>query len=140
MEKVPDNIRPKIGLWKIFPYLANKTAHGVYPYVYLPVKIYDDILSTKPNPWNVALLIHEEEHLRRQIDVGPILWLIKYLVSPKFRFTEELAADKPQIQYLKKMNLEFDIDKRARLLSGWLYLWPVSYKIAREELKKIKLA
>lgn len=140
MEKLPDNIRPKVGLWRIFPYLANKTAHGIYPYVYVPVNIYDDLHSNKPSPWNVALLIHEEEHIKRQVAAGPLSWMIKYLISSEFRFKEELAADKPQIEYLKSLNLEFDINRRALLLSGWLYLWPVSYKTAREELEKIKLA
>lgn len=135
--KLDKNIKPKTEFWKLVPFLANKTAHGICPNVYLPQSIYDDLKSNTPNPYNVALLLHEQEHIKRQKEQGIANWLLKYIFSPKFRFNEELLADIPKIKYLKSKNLEFDLEKRAKQLSSWIYLWPVSYEEARKRLIKI---
>lgn len=135
--KLSNNIKPKNGIWKLIPYLANKTGHGIYPNVYLPIHIYKDLKSENPNPWNIGLLLHEQEHIKRQKSEGPVKWILKYIFIPKFRFEEEIIADIPMINYLKSKKLEFDIDRRAKQLSGWLYLWPVSYQTAREKLTNI---
>lgn len=134
---LPKNIKVKDGLWKLIPFLANKTAHGVYPNVYLPEHIYDNLKSKTPNPYNIALLLHEQEHIKRQKAQGRIKWLLKYIFSSKFRFNEELQADIPKIKYLKSKNLEFDLEKRAKQLSGWVYLWPVSYEEAKNKLNEL---
>lgn len=131
------NIKPKVGLWKLIPFFANKTAHGIYPNVYLPEHIFNDLKSNNPNPYNVALLLHEQEHVKRQKEYGIVFWLLKYIFIPKFRFEEELQADIPKIKYLKSKRLEFDLEKRAKQLSGWIYIWPVSYKDAKEKLDKL---
>lgn len=135
--KLNKNIKPKIGLWKLIPFLANKTAHGVYPNVYLPQRIYEDLKSDNPNLYNLALLFHEQEHVKRQKEQGIINWILKYVFSPKFRFNEEIIADIPKIKYLKSKKLEFDIEKRAKQLSSWIYLWSTSYKEAKEKLDKL---
>mgnify|MGYP001583543503 CR=1 FL=1 len=135
--KLDKNIKAKVGLWKLIPFLANKTAHGIYPNVYLPEHIFNDLKSNNPNPYNVALLLHEQEHVKRQKEQGIVIWLLKYIFIPKFRFEEELKADISKIDFLKSKNLEFDVEKRAKQLSGWIYLWPVSYKEAKEKLNKL---
>lgn len=134
---LPVNIKPKIGFWKLIPFLANKTAHGIYPNVYLPKNVYYDLKSDTPNPFNIALLLHEQEHIKRQKEKGVANWLLKYIFSPKFRFEEEILADISKIKYLKSNKLKFDIDKRAKQLSSWIYLWSVSYKEAKEKLDTI---
>lgn len=134
---LPLNTKPKLGLWKLIPFLANKTAHGIYPNVYLPESIFNDLKSKSPNPYNVALLFHEQEHIKRQKDQGIVSWLLKYILSPKFRFEEEILADIPKIKYLKSKKIEFDLEKRAKQLSSWIYLWPVSYEEAKEKLLEI---
>lgn len=135
--KLNKNIKPKIGLWKLIPFLAEKTAHGIYPNVYLPQGIYDNLKSKTPNPYNVALLLHEQEHIKRQKEKGVIIWLLKYIFIPKFRFEEELKADISKIKYLKGKRLNFDIEKRAKQLSSWIYLWPVSYNEAKVKLTSL---
>lgn len=135
--RLDKNVKTKVGFWKLIPFLANKTAHGIYPNVYLPEHIFNDLKSKTPNPYNVALLLHEQEHIKRQKVQGIVFWLLKYIFIPKFRFKEELQADIPKIKYLKSKRLEFDLEKRAKQLSGWIYLWPVSYKYASEKLDKL---
>ena len=134
--KLPSNVKPKNGIWKIIPFLATKTAHGIYPNVYLPVNIYNNLKSEHPNPLYVGLMIHEEEHIKRQRN-KPILWILKYVFNSKFRFEEEIAADIPRIIYLKSKNIQFNIDHRAKELSGWLYLWPENYTLTKKRLMKI---
>lgn len=99
--KLNNNIKPKIGLWKLISFIANKTAHGIYPNVYLPENIFNDLKSKNPNPYNIALLLHEQEHIKRQKQTGVIIWLLKYIFIPKFRFNEELQADISKVKYLK---------------------------------------
>ncbi len=135
--KLDKNVKAKVGLWKLIPFLANKTAHGIYPNVYLPEHIFNDLKLDNPNPYDVALLLHEQEHIKRQKEQGVIIWLLKYIFISKFRFEEELKADIPKTKYLKLKNLKFDVEKRAKQLSGWIYLWPVSYKEAKEKLNKL---
>lgn len=101
--------------------------------VYLRKDIYEDLLSHKPSPQSVGYLIHEQTHRKR---IGKSMF-ITYWLNPNLRFQEELAADKERFRYLKKHNVKFDFDKRAKDLSGISYLWCTSYKNAVEELKKV---
>lgn len=94
-------------------------------------------MSTKPNPLYIAALIHEQTHIERQKKLGLLKWGLKYVFFPKFRFNEELEAIKAQMVYLKKHKKEFNFEKRARFLSGWLYYWPVSYRVAKKELERV---
>jgi len=136
--KLTTNIKPKIGLWKFLPKIIfTKTAQCIYPFIFLPEDIYKDLISLTPKPESVAVLLHEKVHLERQKRKGIILWIILYIISPKFRLNEELLAFKEQIKYLKKLNLTLDLELRAKRLSSWLYLWCISYKKALLELKKL---
>src|SRR3989339_225300 len=120
--KLTTNIKPKIGLWKFLPkIISSKTAQCIYPFIFLPKDIYDDILSKSPKPQSIAILLHEKAHLKRQKEKGIILWITLYIFSPKFRLNEELLAFKEQIKYLKKLNLTLDLELRAKRLSSWLY-------------------
>lgn len=123
--KLPGNVRVKIG---------NKTALVIYPNIYLPKKVFENLKSAKPDPKNIAILLHEQEHIKRQSREGWFKWGVKYIFSRKFRFSEELVAIKASLRYRK---IGFDVEKEARILSGWLYLWPVSYKTAKRELEKM---
>lgn len=115
----------------------QNTAQAIYPNIYLPKRVYNNLNSNNPDPKNLAVLIHEQTHIKRQKEIGCLKWGIKYLFLPRFRFEEELLAIKAQMSYLKKHKKEFDIEKSAKYLSGWLYLWPVSYKFAKKELEKV---
>lgn len=114
--------------------LFTQTAQGIYPYILVPRHIYDDLKSPAPNPYSLALIVHEQTHLDRQSNYGRIKWMLSYAVSSKFRFGEELEAIKAQMGFLKRHGLSFPIEATAKLLSGWLYLKPVSYETAVKEL------
>lgn len=130
------HIKLKSKLWKFIPWFTDFTANAIYPNIYLPKKVYENLKSKNPKPKYMVALIHEETHLQRERQMGWLKFGIKYLFLSKFRFNEEMIAIKAAIKYQKKNNLSFDIEKTAKYLSGWLYLWPVSYKEARIELEK----
>jgi hypothetical protein len=139
--KMQSNIKVKPPLPKllkrisILDTLFTQTAQGIYPYILVPQHIYNDLNSPSPNPYSLALIVHEQTHLDRQSKYGWIKWMVSYAVSSKFRFGEELEAIKTQMGFLKRNGLSFPIEGTAKLLSSWLYLKPVSYETAVEELK-----
>lgn len=134
--KLPSNVKLKKGLLNIFPF-SKYTAQAIYPNIYFPKRIYENLKSNKPSLQNIAILIHEQTHIERAYKIGFIIWNLKYIFLPKFRFEEELKAEEVSMKYLKKVRFPLDIDKRAKKLSSYLYLWCVSYKEAKRELEKI---
>ncbi|MFA5770369.1 MAG: hypothetical protein WC894_02650 [Patescibacteria group bacterium] len=139
--KVSQNVRPKPSLPLVFrriPFLHtlfHGTAQGIYPYIFIPKEIYKNLMSKNPNLYHVSLIVHEQTHLDRQREHGLILWIVKYLLNSKFRVMEELIANKYQMRYMKDHRLEFPFEKKAKMLSSWIYFWPVTYKEALKELK-----
>lgn len=93
-------------------------------------------MSNNPDPRYISVLKHEQTHIERQKKMGWIIWGLRYTFSPNFRFNEELEAIKTSMKYLKKVKSSFDTEKRAKFLSGWLYLWCVSYEEAKKELDR----
>lgn len=135
---LPKYVKLKSGFWKLFPkIISSGTAQCIYPFIFLPEAIYINLISPTPKPLSVAILLHEKIHLERQKRKGILLWIFLYIISPKFRFNEELLAFKEQIIYLKKHDITLDLETRAQRLSSWLYLWCISYKKALLELKKL---
>lgn len=133
--KLSENVKAKSWYWNLIPWISNNTAQAIYPNIYLPVKVYKNLSSEKQDAKHLALLAHEQEHIKRQKILGLARWMIRYFLSSKFRFEEELIADIPRMKVLKHSGLEFDLDSRARRLSGWLYFWPVSYSVAKSRLR-----
>ena len=115
--KLRENIKVKIG---------DRIALAIYPNIYLPRKVFENLKKEKPNPKYLDILRHEEMHIKEQKKMGTLKWLIKYIFSPKFRFNEEIIAIKAQ----KK----FDLEKSAKVLSGRTYLWMASYEEVKEKL------
>lgn len=135
--KLPRNVKIKPRFWEFLPWLSNYTAQAIYPNIYFSKGAYKKLSATKPDPIYVAALIHEQTHIKRQKKEGWFRWGLKYVFSGRFRFNEELEAIKPAMKHLKEKKVRFDIDKKARILSGWLYFWPVSYKTAKKELEEV---
>lgn len=129
------NIKPKKGIWNVNPLLSKHTAHAIYPKVYLPQKIYLNLKSKKPSKPYVALLLHEQMHIRRQKEIGWFLWYLKYLLFHKFRYEEEIKATIEEMKYLKRNKRYFDTSRRARHFSSYLYLWCCSYNEAKRNLE-----
>ncbi len=47
--------------------------------------------------------IHEEVHVRQQLDMGPAKWWDKYLQEKDFRLAQELEAYRAQLDYIEKV-------------------------------------
>lgn len=60
-----------------------------------------------------ALIAHEEVHLHRQRDAGPIEWWDQYLTDSEFRYNEELLAHVAEFKAQRAGN---DRNFGARLL------------------------
>jgi hypothetical protein len=105
--------------------------------VYLRCDIYEDLLSKSPKPESVGILIHEQTHVKRaqKLGWGELEFSWRYWFDANYRFREEIAANKAQFKYLKEHGGNFDLKKRARQLSGFPYLWCVSYGDAIRVLK-----
>jgi hypothetical protein len=129
-------IKQKPNWWHFIPWLSDFTANAIYPNIYLPKKVYRNLNSKNPKLKNKALLIHEKTHLQREKEIGWLKFGIRYLFSPKFRFKEEILAIKTAMKYQKRHRLSVNTKRMAKFLSGWIYLWPVSYEIAKKELDK----
>jgi hypothetical protein len=92
----------KIDISKIKPFswwesllYGSRDVKGLvkYPYIYLRKSIYENILSTNPDPLNIGIFLHELEHLRRMEKIGKFKFKLLYIISNKFRFKEEIEAD-----------------------------------------------
>lgn len=133
---IPSNVKIKTFPWTILPILSTYTAHAIYPNIFLPRHIYQNLQSKYPDPKNISILIHEETHIARQKKMGWFIWGFKYCLIPTFRFEEEIAAIKESMKYLKSNKLSWNIDKTATFLSSYLYLWCVNKNIARQRLEE----
>lgn len=134
--KLPNNVKIKDFPWTVLPVLSTYTAHTIYPNVYVPKHIYEDLLSKNPNPKSVSVLIHEQTHIKRQRQMGWFVWGLRYCFLGSFRFEEELVAIKESMKYMKERKIDWDTKRTAKFLSGYLYLWCVPYKKAKFELDK----
>lgn len=68
--KLQSNVKIKKFPWTIIPLLSTHTAHAIYPNIYLPKQVYEDLLSDDPKQKNVSVLIHEQTHIKRQKEMG----------------------------------------------------------------------
>lgn len=109
--------------------------------IYLRDYIYDDLKSNKTNPLNVSVWVHEQYHARQfqkcNSNFDKILIGLEYYLNRKYRLQEELNANKVQFKYLKENGLTYDLDARAKHLSGIHYLWCSSHEEAKEKLVEI---
>ncbi len=132
---MPQNVRC-IPRWvEKIPLLNMIGGSAVYPYIFLKREFYEDLQSKNPRPKTIYVLTHEQTHIRRAKEKGSIYWMLLYGLVPSFRVDEEFAADRVAMKYWKLKGLGYDIDHRARFLSGALYLWPISYTEAKKKLR-----
>jgi len=108
-----------------------------YPYIYFRKDIYENLKSDKPDPVNKGMLLHEFRHIERMEEIGVFKFKMKYIFSLKFRLQEELEADKVRFRYFKDNNVAFDLEGRARRLSGIMYLWMISYPRAIQLINEV---
>src|SRR5579872_5597073 len=129
------NLRKKNLFIELLPWIGGGTSTAIYPNVYLSRKVYKNIHGANPDPYKVSTVIHEEEHIKRISKVGAKYWYRRYFLDKTFRLEEELAASKPQFSYLKTLGLTYDLDQKAKVLSGHLYFWPASKEQILDKLK-----
>lgn len=134
--KLANYIQPKYFWLKFIPLLSNNIANSIYPFIFLPKEVFDNLKTNRPNPYYIALLIHEEKHRERQKQKLFSFW-IKYLLSSSFRFAEELIAVKTGIKYLKENNIPFYFNDKNKKELKCLYFWPISRYYNMENLKKL---
>lgn len=103
--------------------------------IFLRTKQYRDYISGDPKPETIAVLEHEYTHFKRN-GSNMRIW-IKYWTNREFRFQEELVAIRQEMKTLKQNRRVFDTGKRARMLSGFGYLWCTNYETAKQRLDKI---
>lgn len=101
--------------------------------------------NTIYNPSNIAvtyeLLAHEEVHGKRQIAIGVDTWWGFYLVSPQFRYDEELLAHRAEYQKLIEINpsrqsRRSNVKHVAKKLCSPLYGKMISPIKAKEDILK----
>jgi hypothetical protein len=131
------NVRKKPRFIESLPWIGKNTATALYPNVWLPRKVFEDLQSDNPDPFSVALVLHEQEHIKRMKGYGVVNWCWHYLTSRKFRFDEEIKATEPQFAHIKAAGLTFNIARKAKVLSGWLYFWPLRYDVTLERLNTL---
>lgn len=131
-----NQVKPIPKLLQHLPLVPKYRGITVYPWIFLRRDIYQDLTLGKPRPESVGVLVHEQVHIKRIKNTNWFKWGLKFWLDCKFRYKEELEATKAHMSYLKKRGRKFDIEKRARDLSGAIYLWCVSYEKARRELDK----
>lgn len=124
---------------EIWPWVSRYTAFVLTPNlgIFVSPEIYDSFSKGDSDPKILAVLEHERKHLERQKEMGSLKVFWGYLFSPKFRLNEELLAIKESMKIYKANNLTFDIYRKAKILSSWLYLWMTSFAQAKKELEKI---
>ena len=113
--------------------IIYNSAQVIYPYILIPESLNTKLKELDPN--SIGILEHEKVHLKRIEEIGICKWYLRYIFDRKFRLNEEIIAYKKQSEVLKKYNIDFDIDKYAKILSSQTYLKMVSEKKAKELLK-----
>lgn len=132
-------LRNRVGIipsWiRGFPGLKKISGLPLRDRFLLSPALYADFMSENPGHYVVGLVIHELEHLKRMKEKGFVWYHILYRINSRFRYQEELACHYPQFKYYKENGYSFDLKSRAKILSGSLYLWCVTYEKALTDLE-----
>lgn len=125
--------------WRFVPFLGDELATTIYPAIYVPREMYEDVFSNTPSDQNIAVLIHEAVHLVRQEEYGSGTgrWKWKYLSSQSFRLGEELTAIRAEMEYRNRKGLSYDFERKARHFSSGAYLWVLPYERSLDILREL---
>ncbi len=119
------------------PYCKNLSGLAWFSTFYLRSDLYLDLFSDTPSPFVVGLSLHEVEHLRRAKNIGFVRYFFKSQLNHVFRYQEELACHKPQFSYYKSVGYAFDLEQRAKIMSGSLYRYMVDESTALKDLQAL---
>ena len=99
--------------WWLF-WLGKDRWLTLSPTIYHPANI---------NPQGLpALVAHEETHLRQQSQRKAV-WLLRYLLQPSFRLSQEAEAIAVEVSHYTQEQAAWVISWYAQALSSHLYLW-----------------
>ena len=135
--KLSSKIRPAPFWLELYNKGSKAKGQVIFNKIYLKKDIYENLLKKNPDPINVGILLHEQEHVGRIKNEGWLIWNFKYIFLSDFRLKEELAADKARFTYYKKKKVNFDLVKRAKDLSSWVYFWPAPYENIKRKLQEV---
>lgn len=106
--------------------------------IFVSQRVYYELKNgNPPDPFCFAVLEHERTHLSRRRKYGANRYGWRYWFSSQFRLQEELMADQAMMSYLKRRNQSFPFERRAKILSSWLYLWMISSEEAKKKLSQM---
>ncbi len=132
-----ENVRVRPALLEHLPGTNPYSGTTIYPNIYVSREVYENLAGEQPDPRYLALIQHEQVHVRHIRARGALGWYVRYFVSPKFRLAEELEGYRAQFAYLKATNIDPALERRARALSGAAYLWCTNYRNAYAKLQAI---
>lgn len=72
-----------------------------------------------PGPEWEALLLHEQEHAKRQAEAGLLIWLAQYGRDPDFMWLEESRAWAIELDYLRRHGVDRRPEAVAEALSSY---------------------
>jgi len=89
------------------------------------------------DPLSKDKIVHEQVHLEQHkySNLWAIIYLIRYRLSKRFRLKSEIEAFHEQYS----VSGDWILEKAAKILSGKLYGEIISYKDAKEAIKKGRL-
>src|ERR1035437_2751775 len=105
---IPSYVKSQPRYFKYLPWLSRQDRSTILNTIYLRNEIFEDLKNLHPNPTSIAVLEHEITHYKRIKQQGNINFSIKYLFSGKFRFNEELMANKNAFKILKSNGMTQD--------------------------------
>lgn len=121
-----------------FPIYRNYRGLFIFGKIYLRKDIYENIKSNDPDIYYLSILEHEKSHQASATKIVYLRYCMKYLFNRSFRLAEEINAIKTQIIFMRENGQKYEyIDRSAKALSSWTYLWAGNYKEIKEILEKI---
>lgn len=130
---LPKNIKPYPKFFKYLPISDKGFTSLMSRTIYVSKDIYLDLQKSRPKPWSIAVLKHQEVHAHN----AGVFKTVKFVLFKNFRLKEEILAYTEMFKYLKKHNQTFNFDQAAKDFSKLRYLWMTSEEEGNKILTKI---
>ena len=82
----------------------------------------DEWLADHKGNLRTAVLLHEQEHSKAQLELGRALWLKRYFSSPLFAWDEEQRGWYLYLTFLRDHNVRVDLPQVAKSISSYSQL------------------
>lgn len=118
-------------------YFGKLRGMAAFGKIYLAERYYLEIKNKKISPETKAICEHEITHIRQIKKEGNLQFALKYWLLPSYRYYSELEAIRGYMKIAKSNRINFDINKKAKALSGLPYLYCISRDNAKQDLLKL---